>query len=115
HCMDRGVYVLMSDESDDILCWFSGHHLTFLGYREYSLVTDENGDDALRPEPGTGLGLLRMDSPASISFAALPPAVRAKAREPYVLVLTKANSRSTVHRPEYLDYIGAKTFDDHGA
>src|SRR5699024_7175322 len=32
-----------------------------------------------------------------------------------VLVLTKANSRSTVHRPEYLDYIGVKKFDDRGA
>ncbi len=103
------------DESVDFLRWVSEHHFTFLGYREYSLVTDENGDDALRPEPGTGLGLLRMDSPASTSFAALPPAVRAKAREPYVLVLTKANSRSTVHRPEYLDYIGVKKFDDRGA
>ena len=27
-------------------------------------------------------------------------------------VVTKANSRSTVHRPAYLDYVGVKTFDD---
>ncbi|MBE2999860.1 NAD-glutamate dehydrogenase [Nocardiopsis sp. HNM0947] len=101
-------------ESVDFLRWVAGRHFTFMGYREYGLVTDENGDDVLRPEPGTGLGLLRMDSPASTSFAALPPEIRAKAREPYVLVLTKANSRATVYRPEYLDYIGVKKFDAQG-
>ena len=31
-----------------------------------------------------------------------------------LLVLTKANSRSTVHRPAYLDYVGVKTFDAAG-
>ena len=39
-------------------------------------------------------------------------AARAKARERTVLILTKANSRSTVHRPTYLDYVGVKTFND---
>ncbi|MBB6118738.1 NAD-glutamate dehydrogenase [Nocardiopsis algeriensis] len=101
-------------ESVDFLRWVAERQFVFMGYREYSLVTDENGDDALRPEPGTGLGLLRMDSPVSTSFAALPPEIRSKAREPYILVLTKANSRSTVHRPKYLDYIGVKKFDEQG-
>ncbi len=32
------------------------------------------------------------------------------ARTPQPLILTKANSRSTVHRPLYLDYIGVKRF-----
>ena len=109
-----GVDVREIDESVDFLRWVADRQFTFLGYREYSLVTDEDGDDALRPEPGTGLGIMRMDSPASTGFAALPPEIRAKAREPYILVLTKANSRSTVHRPEYLDYIGVKKFDDQG-
>ena len=102
------------DESVEFLRWIADRHFTFMGYREYTLVTDANGDDSLHPEPGTGLGILRMDAPASSSFAALPPEIRAKAREPYVLVLTKANSRATVHRPKYLDYIGVKKFDDQG-
>ena len=33
------------------------------------------------------------------------------ARSPQPLILTKANSRSTVHRPLYLDYIGVKRFE----
>ena len=50
----------------------------------------------------------------SSAFAKLPPHVRALAREPVPLVLSKANSRSTIHRPGYMDYIGIKRFDDGG-
>ncbi|HEX4907967.1 MAG TPA: NAD-glutamate dehydrogenase, partial [Actinomycetes bacterium] len=66
--------------------------------------------------PGTGLGILRQDQgkPTSGSFAKLPPEARRLAREPHVLILTKANSHSTVHRPSYLDYIGVKRFDERG-
>ncbi len=40
--------------------------------------------------------------------------VKAKAREKTLLVLAKANSRATVHRPAYLDYVGVKKFDANG-
>ncbi len=70
--------------------------------------------DALRAVPGTGLGILRHDEQRSHSFASLPPEARAKARERRLLVLTKANSRATVYRPNYLDYIGVKKFNDSG-
>lgn len=50
----------------------------------------------------------------SPSFERLPADARAKAREHKLLVLTKANSRSTVHRPSYLDYVGVKKFDENG-
>ncbi len=44
----------------------------------------------------------------------MPPEIRAKALEQRLLIITKANSRSTVHRPAFLDYIGFKTFDAEG-
>ena len=102
-------------EAGAFLRWIAGDHFTFLGYREYELCS-ENGEDALRPVPGTGLGTLRdrEAAPVSQSFARLPPEVRRLAREPELLVLTKANARSTVHRPSYLDYIGVKLFDGSG-
>ncbi|GAA1015876.1 NAD-glutamate dehydrogenase [Streptomyces sp. F-3] len=106
------------EEARELLRWLADDHFTFLGYREYQL----RDDDSLAPLPGTGLGILRADSPhtgddgrpVSPSFERLPPDVRAKAREHKLLVLTKANSRATVHRPSYLDYIGVKKFDDKG-
>ncbi|MFJ9314108.1 NAD-glutamate dehydrogenase [Pimelobacter simplex] len=104
-----------------LLAWLADEHFTFLGYREYVLdqvaLDGEPEDDVLRPVPGTGLGILR-ESPAegdtSIAFSRLPEAVKAKAREKTLLVLAKANSRSTVHRPAYLDYVGVKTFGPDG-
>ena len=33
---------------------------------------------------------------------------------PFVLTITTANSRSTVHRPDYLAYVGVKRFDKEG-
>ena len=109
----------MVAEGVDLLRWLADDNLTFLGYREYDLRT-VNGEDHLIPVDGSGLGILSMDvdpdMPTSMSksFAALPPAVRAQARKPELLVLSKANSRSTVHRSVYLDYIGVKEFDAAG-
>ncbi|MFD8805991.1 NAD-glutamate dehydrogenase [Streptomyces sp. NPDC059597] len=107
-----------AEEARELLRWLSADHFTFLGYREYQL----RGDDSLSAVPGTGLGILRSDPhhseqdehPVSPSFERLPADARAKAREHRLLVLTKANSRATVHRPSYLDYIGVKKFDAKG-
>ncbi len=100
-----------------LLSWLADEHFTFLGYREYSLdraTIDGTEDDVLRAVPGTGLGILRADQEMSASFGRLPDLVKAKAREKSLLVLAKANSRATVHRPAYLDYVGVKTFGDDG-
>jgi glutamate dehydrogenase len=119
------------EEARELLRWLAADHFTFLGYREYKLTRQDNGGagDILSVVPGSGLGILRSDpahhvggqiSPAgsgplaSPAFSRLSPAARAKAREPRLLILTKANSRATVHRRSYLDYIGVKMFDAEG-
>jgi glutamate dehydrogenase len=95
--------------------WIADDNFTFLGYREYDLLT-EDGEDVLRTVPGTGLGILRETSPKPVSqsFSKLPPEVRRLAHATYLLNLTKANSRAVVHRPSYMDYVGVKKFDDSG-
>ena len=100
-------------EAERLLRWLAEENFTFLGYREYALV-GEVGSERLESRTGTGLGILRYDQKRSDSFDRLTAAVRAKARERTVLILTKANSRATVHRPAYLDYVGVKKFDDAG-
>ncbi len=95
------------------LRWLCDDHFAFLGYREYSL--EEDGDElALSAIPATGLGILRGDQLQSTAFQKLPEAVRVRAREPRLLVLAKANSKATVHRQAYLDYVGVKKFDEDG-
>jgi glutamate dehydrogenase len=101
------------EEAAEFLQWLGEGNFTFLGYRTYDLVRDPD-PVALVSQPGTGLGLLRSDRVQSQSFSEMPPAVRAHATEPRVLVLTKANSRSTVHRPVPLDYVGVKRFNAEG-
>ena len=79
--------------------WLADGHFTFIGYREYALV-EVDGEDALEPVPAPGLGVLRYDPQMSDSFSRLSPSARAKARDPHLLIVTKANSRSTVHRAD---------------
>jgi glutamate dehydrogenase len=103
------------DEARAFLSWAAENHFTFLGYREYELA-NKDGEDILKIVANSGLGILREPKLGgqSASFNELPAALRALARKPQLLVLTKANSRATVHRAGYLDYIGIKRFDDAG-
>ena len=102
-------------EARDFLTWVGDNHFTFLGYREYELAIVD-GKDVLKIVPGSGLGVLRERNTGGVSgsFNELPENLRKLAREPRLLVLTKANSRATVHRPGYLDYVGIKKFDANG-
>ena len=103
------------DEARAFLAWTVDNHFTFLGYRDYEL-SDQNGVDSLKIVANSGLGILREPKLGGVSqsFHELPAALKALARQPQLLVLTKANSRATVHRPGYLDYIGVKRFDANG-
>ncbi len=107
-------------EGRAFLQWLADNHFTFLGSRAHELVVAD-GEDALKIVPESSLGILRevQDSEAhakvvASGFAALPPEVRAYARRPELLVVTKSTARSTVHRPGYLDYIAVKRFGADG-
>jgi len=104
-------------ENRDFLQWLAEDHLLLLGYRQHDLA-DHDGELALKVVPGTGLGMLRDADGglnAAASVVALPPQARELARAPSpMLMVTKANNRSTVHRPGYIDYIGVKRYGPDG-
>src|SRR5215831_8214141 len=100
-------------EIASLLHWLTDGHFTFLGYREYDLVNAPSGM-SLRGVPGTGLGILRHDRHGPGSFARLPEDAKARALDHHRLILTKANSRSTVHRASYLDYVAVKRLSPAG-
>ncbi|GIH04615.1 NAD-glutamate dehydrogenase [Rhizocola hellebori] len=100
-------------DSVELLRWLADDHFTFLGYREYELA-HENEHELIRAIPGTGLGILRAEQDNSRMLSSMTPEAHQKALEKRLLIITKANSRSTVHRSAYLDYIGFKTFDSNG-
>ncbi len=102
-------------EARAFLEWMVADHFTFLGLRDYELVPHD-GDFALRGVTGTGAGILR-ESQRLADAPDLTPLPRAAAEivaESMPIFLTKANSRSTVHRPGYLDYVGVKLFGPDG-
>ena len=109
-----GVGRAECNEASAFLSWLADNHFTFLGYREYRLVRGATRD-RLVPVAGSGLGLLRAGKGRpQPKPSVLTGEMRRKAREPAALVVTKANSHSTVHRANYLDYVGVKVFDARG-
>lgn len=97
--------------SAELLEWMQAGHFTFTGYRQYTLQHGDNGQ-VLVPVEGTGLGILRAEDhrpPAPLSTAG-----RNQIEAPSPLVITKANSRSRIHRPVYLDYVAVKTYGENG-
>jgi glutamate dehydrogenase len=102
-------------ETKELLEWMEDNHFTFLGYREYRLRRGRTSDH-LEPDVTSGLGLLRpgRERGRKPRVVELTGEIRDNAREKTLLVITKANTVSTVHRATYLDYVGVKTFDSNG-
>ncbi len=105
------------EEARAFLAWLRDDHFTFLGYREYDVEGDaENPTLSIRRE--TGLGVLR-DENVSVfdglrNLDRLPADLRQFLKQSRLLVVTKANRRSTVHRPVHMDSILVKRFDEKG-
>ncbi len=119
HDLEHSILPLGSGEGGraaTFLRWLSDDHFIFLGYREYEYTQDDEGTDIVVVTPSTGLGLLRdgrrPEEPHRL--AELTAEARRMAFSPFVLTITTANSRSTVHRPDYLAYVGVKRFDMEG-
>ncbi len=104
-------------EAKAFLQWLAEDNFVLLGCRDYALQTGEGlEEEGLAICAGSGLGVLREVGQERFSrtYAALTPELKAQASEPTLLTITKSNTRSRVHRPGHLDYVGVKTFDAAG-
>ena len=101
-------------EAQALLAWMEDRHFTFLGFKEYRLRT-RRGSVALESVEETGLGILRTGHkrPPSITKT-LAVDIRRQSRSRDLMLVTKANLQSSVHRAGYLDYVGVKYFDPAG-
>ncbi len=100
-------------ECVDFLNWVNDDHFMFIGARTYDIV--EKGNIAsLKVVDGTGLGLLREDGKTVLSrpIASVSDESRFNPKAP--LIVTKANTRSPMHRSGYMDYIGVLRFNKKG-
>jgi glutamate dehydrogenase len=100
-------------EVSGFLSWLGEDNFTFLGYREY-----EFGGAGLTVIPGVGRGLLRNDNYLVFdgirNFTTVSPDVQSFLRSPQLVMISKSNRKSTVHRSAPLDTIVIKTFDADG-
>ncbi|HEY0160426.1 MAG TPA: NAD-glutamate dehydrogenase [Thermoanaerobaculia bacterium] len=103
------------DEARDFLRWLDSGNFIFLGHRRYTFDTVD-GNDFLRPVATSGLGILRDIRPSSIERGDRPLSAEfsAYARRKDLIIITKANSRSLIHRAVPMDRIGIKRYDDQG-
>ncbi|WP_077342784.1 NAD-glutamate dehydrogenase [Pseudocolwellia agarivorans] len=113
----KSKYFCSKEEHTDtleFLNWILDDNFTFMGYRSYDIKSIK-GDIALSAQNETSLGLMKQSKGTEERLLSkLSEVAREVALGNNILVLTKSNSRSRVHRPALLDYIGVKRFDTKG-
>ncbi len=105
------------EETVDFLEWLLDDNFVFLGYREYEIVDTPDGR-AVQAAPHSGLGLLADTEESQfrhpVLLEELNPALRRRYEVGDLVVVTKTNSYSRVHRRARMDYIGVRRVDEDG-
>ena len=102
------------EDTVEFLSWLASNNFTLMGYRSYD-VKAVKGDINLEANIDSSLGLMKNSrGTQSRLISSLNESGREIALGKNHLILTKTNSRSRVHRPAQLDYIGVKRFDAKG-
>lgn len=92
-------------EIEEFLDWVIHNHFTFLGCQDYTLIR-KNKHSLLEVIPQSGLGILREKTAGTVSTELTITEE--------VLVISKSNVQSTIHRPAYMDCIAVKRYTEKG-
>ena len=99
------------DEATAFLRWLLDGNFIFLGFREYH-ITGKGAARTLSVVPGSGLGILAEHKESAFAtpvlMSDLPDHLRRRYEEGGLLVITKTNRLSTVHRRTKMDYVGVR-------
>jgi len=102
---------------DDIAAfidWLGEKTFVFLGYREYQFA-GQGSERTAAVRRGTGLGILRKEDRSTFAQPrVLPEVLRRRLNEPPLLIVSKTNAESPIHRRAPMDYIGIKEIDAAG-
>ncbi len=106
------------EEIADLLRWLEDGCFVFLGYRAYNLFTDHAGARVIQVEPGSGLGVLRDESTSKYfepqPLDELDANLRARILGGPMLITSKSNAESPVHRRARMDDISIKKLGPNG-
>lgn len=103
-------------EIQAFLRWLRDDGFVFLGYRGYTMDEMETEDGktelAVAVEPGSGLGILQDEESSTfarpVPLRSLPEEMQERALRGPLLIISKTNAESTIHRRARMDYIGIK-------
>ena len=117
HLAGAGAVVYPDDEVDEttaFLDWLLQDHFIFLGYREYKIT-----DEQICLVPGSGLGLLADEESSTfakpVALSSLPDDVRERATTGDLMIVSKTNRLSPVHKRVRMDYVGVRRVTRDGA
>jgi glutamate dehydrogenase len=106
------------EEVREFLLWMREGNFVFLGYRGYEIGAGE-AEPVLRVSSGSGLGILgneqRSAYTSGVPLSELSDSLRRRVTGGPLLIISKTNAESTVHRRSRMDYIGIKKLDESGA
>ncbi|MCZ2327874.1 NAD-glutamate dehydrogenase [Bartonella sp. F02] len=109
-------YQKEGEKAVEFLKWLMGNNFIFLGMRTYNFTPNVEPSKAFTAGD-IKLGILTDASIRIIGDACVeepPQEVLSFMESNNLLIVTKANSRSKIHRPVWLDYIGIKIFNQKG-
>ena len=114
----------LSDRTDEVeeiqafLRWLRDGGFVFLGYRGYDVLDVEGKGAHVAVTRGSGLGVLADEARSQfwepVAVAGLEPAQQEIVERGPVLIISKTNAESTVHRRARMDYIGVKKLGPGG-
>ncbi len=117
---ENGPFAERGEELEEyaaFLEWLVDGSFVFLGYREYDIFDADDGR-YLRVTPDSGLGVLRKLADSAyrepVPISRIPDGLRERVLGGRIVVVTKTNAESTVHRPARMDYVGIKKLGDGG-
>ncbi|MDE2974187.1 MAG: NAD-glutamate dehydrogenase [Gemmatimonadota bacterium] len=107
-------------EIQAFLRWLRDGGFVFLGYRSYTFrPLEPGGEEAVTLDPGSGLGVLQEEESSAyaqpVPVSQLSGGMRERALSGPVLIISKTNAESTVHRHARMDYIGVRKMRKDGS
>ncbi|AGF75107.1 NAD glutamate dehydrogenase [Bartonella australis AUST/NH1] len=109
-------YKKEGEKTIEFLKWLIDDNFIFLGMRTYDFIKGQEPIKSFKAG-SIELGILTDASIRIIGDARVeepPREILSFMESNNLLIVTKANSRSKIHRPVWLDYIGLKIFDGKG-
>ena len=114
--MVAGQSRLQDAEVLAFLDWLADNHFLLMGFCEYDLVQDDQGQAQLEVRKDSQLGIFLQRPPQrySTGFSALSASAKQAWLGGSRLALSKSQQRSILHRPVYYDLVGVQKLNADG-